>query len=124
ETLQLHYNNVETTISRLAFHGAKISVLKCEFSKPKIKFLGWWISHDFIVADPKRTQKIKEFAFPSNKKSVRAFLGLINSLRRVLSLDVIKQVAILTPLTSSTTEFKPTEAHKQAFEELKTMLTS
>jgi hypothetical protein len=57
------------------------------------------------MADPRRIQKVKDFAFPTKKKAVRAFLGLVNSLRRVTSMKVINQVAILTPLTSSKAEF-------------------
>ena len=54
---------------------------------------------------------------------MRAFLGLVNSLRKVIPLDVIKAVSILTPLTSSKAEFLPNEKHKEAFEQLKSLLT-
>ena len=84
ETLKEHFKNVEQTVKRLCFHGAKISVTKCDFSKTKILFLGWFVSHNFVIADPRRIQKIKDFAFPTNKKAVRAFLGLVNSLRKVV----------------------------------------
>jgi hypothetical protein len=95
----------------LAFHGAKLNVTKCEFSKGKILFLGWYITHDYIVADPRRVEKVKDFKFPESKKAVRAFLGLVNSLRRVVNLEVIRQMSILTPLTSSKAVFCPTEKH-------------
>ncbi|MEG2013589.1 MAG: hypothetical protein RR063_10375, partial [Anaerovoracaceae bacterium] len=58
ETLKAHFQNVEEAIKRLAFHGAKISVMKCEFARSKILFLGWYISHDMIIADPRRVQKV------------------------------------------------------------------
>jgi len=122
ETLKVHFKNVEEAISKLAFHGAKISVPKCEFAKPRIKFLGWIVSHDYVVADPARIQKVKDFMFPDSKKSVRAFLGLVNSLRRVVQMDVIEQVAILTPLTSSKIDFEPKEKHIKAFEKIKALL--
>ena len=123
ETLKEHFKNVEATVKRLCFHGAKISVTKCDFSKTKILFLGWFVSHNFVIADPRRVQKVKEFAFPTNKKSVRAFLGLVNSLRKVVSMNVIEQVGVLTPLTSSKAEFKYTQKHVDAFESIKEMLT-
>jgi hypothetical protein len=105
ETLREHFKNLEETVKRLCFHGAKISVTKCDFSKSKILFLGWYVSHNFVIADPRRVQKVHEFAFPTNKKSIRAFLGLVNSLRKVVSMNVIEQVGILTPLTSSKNEY-------------------
>ena len=122
-TLQVHFDNLEKTISRLAFHGAKISVPKCEFAKTKIVFLGWYVSKDFVMADPRRIEKVKEYVFPDSKKAVRAFLGLVNSLRRVIKMDVISQVAILTPLTSAKVAFNPEEKHRKAFEQIKKMLT-
>ena len=118
ETLKEHFSKLEVAIQRLAFHGAKISVSKCEFAKTKILFLGWYVCRDFIVADPRRIEKIKAFKFPTCKKSTRAFLGLVNSLRRVIPLQVIEQVSILTPLTSSKGAFNPQEKHKKAFEEI------
>jgi hypothetical protein len=75
ETLAAHFEVVEKAVERLAFHGAKINVMKCEFSKSKILFLGWYISHDYVIADPRRIEKVCDFKFPTCKKSVRAFLG-------------------------------------------------
>ncbi len=101
--------NLEATVQRLAFHGCKISVRKCEFAKSKILFLGWVICRDYIIADPRRVNKVREFKFPDCKKACRAFLGLVNSLRRVISMDVVSQMAILTPLTSTKVQFEPEE---------------
>ena len=39
-------------------------------------------------------------------------------------MDIIRQMNILTPLTSSKTVFCPTERQKQAFEDIKKMLVS
>ena len=78
ETLDCHFKLLRQAIERLAFHGAKINVGKCEFAKSRILFLGWVVSHDYIIADPRRIEKVKNFKFPSDKKGMRAFLGLIN----------------------------------------------
>jgi len=124
ETVKAHFKEVEKVISRLAFHHTKVSVVKCEFAKSKILFLGWWISHDYILADPRRIEKVKDFKFPESKKNARAFLGLVNSLRRVTNLDIIKELSILSPLTSSKAIFQPTTAQRAAFEKVKKMLIS
>ena len=123
ETLKAHFSTLEKTIQRLSFHGAKISVMKCEFARSKILFLGWYICHNYVIADPRRIQKVRDFKFPESKKAVRAFLGLVNSLRRVVTLDVIKQMSLLSPLTSSKTPFHPNNTHREAFEQIKNLLT-
>jgi hypothetical protein len=74
------------------------------------------------VSDPRKIEKAKDFPFPESEKAVRAFLGLVNSLRRMVGLQAIQHMNILTPLTSSKAAFCPTEKHRQVFEEIKFML--
>ncbi|RPH84521.1 MAG: RNA-directed DNA polymerase, partial [Planctomycetaceae bacterium] len=124
ESISYHFEMLEKIVKRLAFHGAKISVPKCDFARTKILFLGWIVCKDFVLSDPRRIQKVKEFIFPTSKKAVRSFLGLVNSLRRVTSIQVVSQIACLTPLTSSKTEFRPTDEHRRAFQSIKDMLIS
>jgi hypothetical protein len=64
ESIDYHFEMLEKVVSRLACHGAKISVPKCEFARTKILFLGWIVSKDFVIADPRRIQKVKDFFFP------------------------------------------------------------
>ena len=124
ETLALHFKNVEKVIQWSAFHGAKISLLKSTFAKSKILFLGWFVCNDYVIADPRQIEKIRQFQFLDSKKNMRAFLGLLNSLRRVISTNIIAEINHLTPLTSSTKQYLPTEQQKQVFEKLKVMMTS
>ena len=126
ETLDHHFKSLERIVERLAFHNLKLNVNKCEFAKGSILYLGWVISHDFIIPDPRRMEKIKLAAFPQSKKEMRSFLGLVNSIRRVISINVVREMNTLTPLTSSKKEvtFSPTECHRQAFDKIKGMLVS
>jgi hypothetical protein len=121
ETLKYHFEVLEQVTARLAFHGAKLNVMKCEFAKGKILFLGWYITHDYIVADPRRIEKVKDFPFPESKKAIRAFLGL-RFPQEGCKHRSHTTYEHLPPLTSSKTAFCPTEKHKQAFEEIKLML--
>ena len=70
-TLEAHFFALEKAVERLSFHGAKINVNKCTFAKTRILFLGWIISNNHIIADPKRVQKVKDFLFPVDKKGMR-----------------------------------------------------
>jgi hypothetical protein len=40
-----------------------------------------------------------------------------------MTLDVVKQISILTPLTSSKIAFSPEQKHREAFEHIKQLLT-
>jgi hypothetical protein len=123
-TLDCHFKSLEKIVARLSFHNVRLSVNKSEFAKSKIMFLGWIISHDFMIPDPRRLEKIKSAEFPTSKKELRSSLGLVNSIRRVIPFEVIKQTQILTPLTSSskTVLFSPNEDHIIAFKVIKEML--
>jgi len=124
ETLVEHFKILEELVKRLAFHGAKISFSKSEFAKGKILFLGWYVSNNFVMADPRRIIKIQNFKFPETKKAMRSFLGVINSLRRVIYLNILEDAHILTPLTSSTKPYAPTSEHRQIFEKIKLAMIS
>jgi hypothetical protein len=64
ETLKYHFEILEQVTGRLAFHGAKSNVMKCESAKGKLPFLGWNINHGNKVSDPGKIEKAKGFPFP------------------------------------------------------------
>jgi hypothetical protein len=66
----------------------------------------------------------KNYKFLEGKKSVRAFLELVNLLKRVININVVRRMAILSPLTSIKAAFNPTPAQRQAFKQIKTVLVS
>ena len=65
-----------------------------------------------------------EAPFPETKKGIRSFLGLVNSLRSGLNREIMKDVYILTPLTSNSKTYEYSQSHIDAFNRLKIKLTS
>ena len=124
ETIKEHYKVVEKVMERLAYHRAKISLEKSKFGKYSIKFLGWIISNNLLLPDPARTKKLLATPFPTNIKAMRSFLGLINTLRTALPHTFLNEINVLNPLCSSTTPYNPDDSHKEAFERLKSLLTT
>ena len=124
ESLQAHFNILEQVASRLAFHSAKINFQKSKICKSKIKFLGWEISFNRICPDRSRVERLLEAPMPDSKKALRSFLGLVNTLRQCLSQDFIRQLQVLTPLTSAIKEYVVEDKHIKAFEEIKHLLTT
>jgi hypothetical protein len=50
---------LKVIVKRIARHGLKLNVLKCEFAKISILYLGWIASHYFLLPDPRRMSKFK-----------------------------------------------------------------
>ena len=53
---------------------------KFEFAKDNLKFVGYIVGKDGIMADPEKTQALKKFPTPKNLTELRSFLGLANQL--------------------------------------------
>ncbi|KAL0560785.1 hypothetical protein IC582_001198 [Cucumis melo] len=49
---------------------------KCSFAKPRISYLGHFISEQGIEADPEKIRAVSEWPTPTNVREVRGFLGL------------------------------------------------
>ena len=124
ESLHLHFQVVEEVMKRLSFHQAKISMKKSKFAQSRIQYLGWNIQFNHILPDPARVQKLLAAPIPENKKQMRSFIGLLNTLRLCLSYQFIKSMGTLTPLTSSTSAYKLEPCHVAAFQDIQKKLTT
>ena len=58
--------------------GFKLSLEKCEFFLPKIKYLGQVIDKKGRTSDPNQADAIKYMPAPTNVMSLQSFLGLAN----------------------------------------------
>jgi hypothetical protein len=86
--------------------------------------LGWHIQNNYLQADPKRIIKIQQSPFPANRKGMLSYLGLLNCLRSTLNFQVLKNIHLLTPLTSSKLiKYAPTDTQRKVFKELNDQLT-
>lgn len=118
ESVKYHFELVEKVVQRLHFHKAKLEFSKAQFCKSKINFLGWIIQNDFLQADPKRVEKIRNTPFPKNVPGMRSYLGLLNSLRNNLNFHVLKDIHELAKLTSSKLKhYSATDKQKSVFKE-------
>ena len=124
ETIEKHFKILEKVIQRISFHGGKISFAKSSFAKFRISFLGWFISNNFLLANPQRVEKMLNAPFPQTRKGVRSIIGLINSIRMCLGGTDLSDIHVLSPLTSSTQKFEVEEKHLRAFERIKAKLCS
>ena len=124
ESLNLHFKILKKVMGRINTHCGKISLKKSQLFKSRVNFFGVFISHNFVCVDQRRIQKLLDSPMPTTPKLMRAFLGLLNSLRVFLRFDILNPSEILTPLTSSKMDktFAPTQEQIDAFKELKLAL--
>ena len=125
QSVENHFELVETVVKRLAFHKAKLEFSKAQFCRTKVNFLGWHITNNYLQADPKRIDKIRNSPFPANQKGMKSYLGLLNCIRNTLNFQILKDIHILTPLTSTKlAKYSPTDIHYKVFKKLNEQLTS
>lgn len=89
----------------------------------EVSFVGLKISQNGIQADPDKIRAIAEFPKPTNITDMRSFYGLVNQLGSFSS-DVASRFVPLRPLLSTKNSWQWTPEHDQAFDAVKTALTS
>ena len=96
---------------------------KCEFNKTQITFFGVVFSKNGISPDPKKVQAIKEAAKPANQSELRSFLGMTNYSSRFIP-DYASICEPLRRLTKQDAEWNWTSEQEDAFERLKSIMSS
>ena len=119
-----HLIHLEEVFKALQKANLKIKPEKCQFAKPKIHYLGHIISADGIQVNPDKMAAVKTFPTPKNQKKVRAFLGLCNYYRKFIKGFAHIAVPLNNLLKINEQKFKWTENCENAFNTLKTALTS
>lgn len=115
-----HIRDIEEILNRLKAAGLKLKPSKCQFLKSEVKYLGHIVSAEGVRPDPAKIECVREFPRPTDKTTVRQFLGLLTYYRR--HIDRFAEIA--RPLTQLTTK-KPFfwgEEAEEAFNSLKQKL--
>jgi len=122
-SIETHIENLKLVFERFRKYGVKLSIPKSTFLSKNIKILGHIISPTGIIADPEKIKAILNIPIPQNKKQVLSFLGCVGYFRKFIKSysDISKP---LTLLTHKDIDFKWTDMENNAFEKLKTILTS
>ncbi|XP_077485165.1 uncharacterized protein LOC144095259 [Amblyomma americanum] len=94
---------------------------KCHFALRELKFLGHIVIARGVSPDPEKTAAVAAFPKPTDKRSLRRFLGLCAYYRRFVHTSS-KLAEPLTPLTKNTEPFFWGQDQERAFTELKCRL--
>ena len=97
---------------------------KCTFAATEVEYLGFKLSHQGVRMDPRKVDIIKQWPdMPKNKTDIRAFLGLVNYLKRFCK-NLSHHTAILSDWCAEKSTDNWTDKHKQAMHEIKELLCS
>ena len=128
--------------SRLKELNLKIKPKKCHFFQCSIVFLGYILSADGMSANPKKVDAVKNWPVPMSAKELHSFLGLASyyhhfipnfaaiakCLHDLVGPTNVKRKTKKEPeaiaITDSDKKFNWTGKHQEAFNLLKTCLTS
>jgi len=75
-TEEEHDESLSVVIERLKSFGVKLNAEKCQFKQKQISFLGLCVSSEGVAPDPIKCLSLDKAETPTNKKELRAFLGL------------------------------------------------
>jgi RNase H-like domain found in reverse transcriptase/Reverse transcriptase (RNA-dependent DNA polymerase) len=92
------------------------------FAEGKLEYLGYTISRNCIQPQPKKVEAILGLKEPQNKRQLRHFLGMVNYYRE-MSRRMSHLLAPLMQLVSKSEPFNWTSVHKEAYEEVKRVIS-
>jgi transposase InsO family protein len=118
-----HLDHLQATFALLRQDQWLVKRSKCAFGQRQLRYLGHIISESGVATDPAKISAVLQWPSPTSVKELRSFLGLAGYYRRfVRNFGIIAKP--LTDLLRKGTLFIWTLDHQQAFEVLKTALTS
>lgn len=121
-TIQEHNDNLSLVLRQIENAKLKLKSTKCEFAAEEVVYLGHRINRHGIGTDTSKVEAISRITTPTDRASLRRFLGACSFYRRFIK-DFSHIAVPLYRLTSSKVEFKWTEVERSAFENLKLSLT-
>ena len=98
DSVKEHNRIMVEVLNRLHTNKLTVRFDKCKLGQKTVKFLGFIIGGDAIMADPKKTQAVRDWPTPTTVTELRGFLGLANYFRRFIDGYAI-MAAPLTALT-------------------------
>ncbi|XP_048108990.1 uncharacterized protein LOC125300872 [Alosa alosa] len=108
-TLEEHEERLMKVLDRLEEVGLKVSLDKCQFCQPRVKYVGHIVSADGIATDPAKVEAVTQWPQPTDLKSLRSFLGFCGYYRRF----VANYSSIVKPLTDLTKGYPPVRKGKK-----------
>lgn len=112
KTLEEHEERLLKVLDRLEEAGLKVSLDKCQFCQPRVKYVGHIVSAEGIATDPAKVEAVTDWPQPHDIRSLRSFLGFCGYYRRFIA----NYSSIVKPLTDLTRGYAPLRKGKPSKE--------
>lgn len=122
-TLEEHQRIVLEVLEILRTNKLYLKHTKCKFEQSETEYLGLIIGYQTVKMDSAKVKGVTEWPVPTTRKELRGFLGFLNFYRRFVK-DFSKIARPLCALTSDKKEFIWDDDCQQAFDLLKTAITT
>ena len=100
DNLEEHRRIVHRVLQRLREHQLYLKPNKCFFEVEEVTYLGLIVGNGRVRTDPKKIAAVRDWAVPTNKTEVQAFIGFLNFYRRFIE-DFSKIAKPLHQLTGN-----------------------
>ena len=110
-----HDRNFLALMEKCMENNLTLNLEKIQFKQSQVSFYGHIWSKHGISPDPKKIQVQKHMEFPSDKETMRSFLGMTNYLNRYSALST-HLAAPLSALTHQAADYKPGKVDLENFQ--------
>ncbi len=80
-TFEEHLQQLRTCFQRFRNAGLKVNAKKCSFGLKEIPYLGYIITREGVMPDPKKIQGIVDLERPKTTTEVKALIGMVQYYR-------------------------------------------
>ncbi|XP_045919252.1 uncharacterized protein LOC123979390 [Micropterus dolomieu] len=109
KSLEEHEERLLKVLDCLGEAGLKISLDKCQFCQPHVKYLRHIVSAQGISPDPQEIKAVTPWPQPQDLKTLRSFLGFCGYYRRFIA----NYAAIVRALLELTKGYAPTQKSRK-----------
>ena len=110
-------------MNRFRNAGFNIKLLKCEFCKPEIEYVGHMIGYSRMSPKQAKVQSLLVMGQPQSKRQLQSLLGLYNYYRRYIS-NFSTFASPLFKLLKGKNKFIWNDIHNNSFTSFKNFLAS
>jgi len=114
-----HLAKLELVFKLLDSSGMTLSPEETTIGFSKGKMVGHIVSKDGVATDPEKLDRISKLPFPTTKKALRGFLGMVGYYRKFIHMFAAKAHPLTRFLREDAPALMEDEVSRRAFKQLK-----